>query len=347
MSTVLEVSPDIKSSVDQVVDRAQVAIIIPTCNARACWQQFQSGLAKQQFLPEQIVVIDSNSEDGTPELAAAAGYSVVRIDRREFNHGGTRQLALEYVPWAKFAVYLTQDAVLAEPNSIDMLLAAFDDPEVAAAYGRQLPRVVAGPIEAHARLFNYPALSEVRDLESRYKLGIRAAFLSNSFAAYRISALTEVGGFPRNVILSEDAIVTAKVLLMGWKTAYVAEALVHHSHEFTISQEFRRYFDIGVAHSRERWLRDLFGKPRGEGQRFVLSELKYLGRHNPGLIPTAMLRNVAKAIGYKLGLREDNLAPSLRRRFSYHPRFWDSPVERTREVQIRPSQPQVSGSQTS
>lgn len=346
MSTVLEVLPDIKSSVDQVVDRAQIAIIVPTCNARACWRQFQSGLAKQQFLPEQVVIIDSNSEDGTPDLAAAAGYSVVRIDRREFNHGGTRQLALDYVPWARFVVYLTQDAVLAKSDSIDLLLAAFDDPDVAAAYGRQLPRAVAGPIEAHARLFNYPRMSEVRDLESRHKLGIRAAFLSNSFAGYRMSALAEVGGFPRNVILSEDAIVTAKMLLMGWKTAYVAEALVHHSHEFTILQEFRRYFDIGVAHSRERWLSDLFGKPRGEGQRFVVSELKYLFRHSPGLVPQALLRNFAKGIGYKLGLREESLGPSWCRRLSYHRRFWDSPVERTREVQIQPSQPQVSGSQS-
>jgi rhamnosyltransferase len=305
------------------------------------------GLAQQRFPSEQVVVIDSSSEDGTAELAAAEDYKVVRIDRREFNHGGTRQLALEYVPWAKFVVYLTQDAVLSRPDSIDLLLAAFEDTRVAAAYGRQLPRTVAGPIEAHARLFNYPELSEVRDLESRHKLGIRAAFLSNSFAAYRVSALAEVGGFPRNVILSEDAIVTAKFLLTGWKTAYVAEALVHHSHEFTIAQEFRRYFDIGVAHSRERWLRDLFGKPRGEGQRFVLSELKYLIRHNAALIPTAIVRNVAKGIGYKLGLREETLGTSWCRRLSYHRKFWDSPVERAREAQIALSRAQISGSHTS
>ena len=128
------------------------------------------------------------------------------------------------MPWAEIVVYLTQDAVLATRVSLDLLLSAFSDEHVAAAYGRQLPRPGAGPIEAHARLFNYPAQSEVRDYESRHKLGIKAAFLSNSYSAYRTRALREVGGFPSDAIMAEDAIVAGKMLLAGWKTAYIAGA---------------------------------------------------------------------------------------------------------------------------
>ena len=345
MPTLPEVAPEIGLQVGQVTDHSEVVIVVPTCNARHCWSQFQPALAQQEFEPSQVLVIDSSSEDGTAELAAAEGYKVVRIERRDFNHGGTRQFALEFVPWAKFVVYLTQDAILAAPDSIDLLLAAFKDPTVGAAYGRQLPRPLAGPIESHARLFNYPAVSDVRDLESRHTLGIRAAFLSNSFSAYRIEALTQVGGFPRNVILSEDAIVTAKLLLMRWKAAYVAESLVYHSHEFTVAQEFRRYFDIGVAHSRALWLRDVFGKPRGEGQRFVRSEFKYLLRRSPHLIPAAVFRNLAKITGYKLGLREQMLKLSWCRKLSCHRNFWNSPVERTREIHTERSRPPLSSSQ--
>src|ERR1017187_3285122 len=310
--------------VNAAVDRSQVAVIIPTCNASKCWAKFSAGLRLQRLPASQVLVVDSNSDDGTRELASAEGYQVFRIDRRDFNHGGTRQLALKRVPWASIAVYLTQDAFLATPDSLDLLLSAFEDRRVAAAYGRQLPRAGAGPIEAHARLFNYPAQSDVRDFESRHTLGIKAAFLSNSFSAYRVSELQEVGGFPSDVIMAEDAIVAGRLLMAGWKTAYVAEAQVYHSHPFTIGQEFRRYFDIGVCHRREGWLREEFGDPGGEGKRFVMSELAYLAPHHLHLVPYALLRTASKAIGYQLGFRKSVLGVRWSRRFSYHKGYWDS-----------------------
>jgi len=309
---------------DRVIERSHVAVVIPTLNAHKCWTAFRDGLRSQGLPAGQVLIIDSSSGDGTRELALTEGYQVYRIERRDFDHGGTRKLALEMVPWADVVVYLTQDAVLATPDSVDLLLSAFEDRTVAAAYGRQLPRLGAGPIEAHARLFNYPAQSDVRDFESRHTLGIKAAFLSNSFSAYRVSALREVGGFPTDVIMAEDAIVAAKLLLAGWKTAYVAEAQVYHSHAYTISQEFRRYFDTGVYHNQVGWLREKFGDPVGEGKRFILSELAFLAPRHLHLVLLAMVRSIAKAIGYSLGLREAALGRGLSRRLSFHKGYWDS-----------------------
>jgi rhamnosyltransferase len=323
--------------VDTSVDRAQVAIVIPTYNARKFWTRLSGGLRLQGIPPSQVLIVDSSSEDGTPELARAEGYEVVGIDRRDFNHGGTRQSAINWVPWASVVVYLTQDATLATPESLDLLLSAFEDEDVAAAYGRQLPRPGAGPIEAHARHFNYPAQSDVRDFESRHTLGIKATFLSNSFAAYRVNALLEVGGFPSDVIMSEDALVTGKLLLAGWKTAYVAEAQVYHSHAFTIAEEFRRYFDIGVCHRREAWLRDRFGKASGEGGRFVVSELAYLGARYPYLVPLALLRTTSKALGYQLGLRQGLLGRYWSKRLSLHKSFWDRGVAPGEELPQPPA----------
>jgi rhamnosyltransferase len=310
--------------VDTAIGRSQVAVVIPTFNAKRFWGPLSTGLRLQGFPPSQVFIVDSNSEDGTRELAQAEGYQVARIDRRSFNHGGTRQNAIESVPWASIVVYLTQDAFLATPDSLDHLLAAFDDASVGAAYGRQLPRPGAGPIEAHARLFNYPPGSEVRDFDFRHTLGIKAAFLSNSYAAYRVDALLEVGGFPSDVIIAEDSLVTGKLLIAGWKAAYVAEAQVYHSHAFSITQEFRRYFDIGVCHRREAWLIERFGRPVHEGLRFARSEFAYLAPRSPHLLPVALFRTLSKALGYHLGMREARLGKGLARKLSYHKGFWDT-----------------------
>jgi rhamnosyltransferase len=118
--------------------------------------------------------------------------------------------------------------------------------------------------------------------------------------------------------------VAGKLLLAGWKTAYVAEAQVYHSHAFTIAEEFRRYFDIGVYHKQVSWLREEFGGPGGEGKRFVLSELTFLASHHLYLVPQALIRSAAKAIGYSLGLREGLLGSDWSRRLSYHKSYWDS-----------------------
>jgi rhamnosyltransferase len=296
-------------------------VIVPTLNAAQDWSFFAPALLAC-VTPEQVLIVDSESTDGTVNLARAAGFQVHSVARAKFNHGGTRQMAAEMLLDAEFLVYMTQDAILAGPDALENLLAVFDDPQVGAACGRQLPRSGATPIEAHARSFNYSGTSEMRTLASREQLGIKAVFLSNSLAAYRRSALIDVGGFPTNVIFGEDMVTAARLLLAGYKVAYVASACAYHSHSYTQMQEFKRYFDIGVLHRREGWLLEEFGRVSGEGKRFVISELKYLAKRDAWQIPSALVRTGIKLLGYRLGRMEALLTPDIKRQLSMHPKFW-------------------------
>jgi rhamnosyltransferase len=296
-------------------------VVIPTLNAASDWKALLHSLIRS-VKPEQVLIIDSESTDGTAELAQYAGFQVHSIARSEFNHGGTRQMAVEMLPDADYLVFMTQDSVLSGPKSISSLLEPFLDPLVSATYGRQLPRHGAGAIEAHARIFNYPSTSDIRCLASRDRLGIRAAFLSNSLAAYRRSALLEISGFRSDVIFGEDMLAAARFLLAGYKVAYVAEACTYHSHAFTPLQDFQRYFDIGVMHSRESWLLEEFGRTGGEGRRFVISELRYLKERDLCRIPSALLRTALKLFGYQFGRHEAGIPLHIKRRLSMHPRFW-------------------------
>lgn len=300
----------------------KIAIIVPTLNAASEWSHFSNALLAN-VSPETVLILDSESTDETVEFAKATGFQTRLIPRAEFNHGGTRQLGVDLCTDAEVVVFLTQDAPLADSAAVYSLIRVFDDSTVGAAYGRQLPRPEANPIEAHARLFNYPIESGLRVLADKDRLGFKSIFISNSFAAYRRTALMEIGGFPKDSIFGEDTIVAAKLLKAGWKIAYVAEAKVHHSHPYSWTQEFKRYFDIGVLHSRESRLLGEFGGAGSEGRKFVLSEIKYLSHHNALLIPSALIRTAFKLLGYRLGRREHTFSSAIKRRLSMHRGFWD------------------------
>ena len=139
------------------------------------WPRFALALLACVW-PEQVLVVDSESTDGTVDLAHAAGFRFHSIRRFEFNHGGTRQSAAEMSGEADLLVFITLDAALTSPDAIHKLVASFCDPGVA-AYGMQLPCVGGGAIEGDARFFNYPATFEVRDLSARQSLGFKAILL--------------------------------------------------------------------------------------------------------------------------------------------------------------------------
>lgn len=272
-----------------------------------------------------MLIVDSGSSGDEVKESEALGFEIIKIPKADFNHGGTRQKAIEHLQRScDIAIVLTQDAILADPQSLANLLKAFDDPDVAAAYGRQIPHKGAGALGAHARLFNYGTTSNLRSLASIPALGFKTCFISNSFAAYRIKDLQVVGGFPSDVILGEDTYVAAKLILSGKKIAYVADACVYHSHDYTIPEEFRRYFDTGVFHAQQPWLIESFGGASGEGKRFVMSELRYLAKNAPYLIPAAVVRTFMKLLGYRLGRAYMGLPRGLPRHLSMHKGFWQT-----------------------
>lgn len=301
----------------------RVACIVPTFNGRIELVRLLNSIQTQttQF---DTYIVDSSSKDGTQETARTSIGQVTVIPSADFNHGGTRQLMIDKNPGYDVYVLLTQDACLADPESIERILEPFDDPQVGAVCGRQLPHLDASPLAQHARLFNYPEGVEIKTIADVPKLGIKTAFMSNSFAAYRGEALRAAGGFPVHVIFAEDMYVVAKMLIGGWKIAYAGNAICRHSHNYTIVEEFQRYFDMGVFHAREPWIRKNFGGAGGEGLRYVRSELKYLGLSKLYYWPESLLRNAVKLFGYKIGQKESKLPICVKRRLSMYKRYWDS-----------------------
>lgn len=279
-------------------------LIIPTLNAGAQFRTLLEQIAAQS-LPTRKLIVDSESTDDTVKLAKSFGIEVLTIPRKTFNHGATRQFALETLlerAPLDVIIFLTQDVLLHDTESLKTLVKIFgEDKSVGLSYGRQLPHTNATAEAKFLRAFNYPATSQLRSFDDRKIFGLKTAFASNSFAAYRVKALMSVGGFPAHVPLSEDMFVAAKMLLDGWKIFYAAEAQVYHSHNYTAAQEFRRYVQIGKFHAQEPWIRETFGSAEGAGKKFVLMKLAALAKKNPVDCFGAIFRDAAKFFGYRLG----------------------------------------------
>ncbi|HLT07352.1 MAG TPA: glycosyltransferase [Cyclobacteriaceae bacterium] len=301
----------------------KVNVYIPTLNAGDKWEEAVSMLRSQSYPIQKTIIIDSGSKDDTLSDEYVGGFDIIHIDKKDFDHGGTRHMAIEQFPDADIYLFLTQDAILADTRAISTIIKAFDDNEkLGMVYGRQLPHKGAKELESHLRIFNYPALSQVRGLEDAPKYGIKTISCSNSFAAYRREAYWEAGGFPAGTILGEDVIIAGQMLLKGWQKAYLAEAAVYHSHNYSLKEEFKRYFDIGVFHATNPWIFTHFGRAESEGMKYLKSEMEFLLAHNKWMIPKSLLSILCKWLGYKFGLKHDKLPPSMNRYFSMHKAYW-------------------------
>ncbi len=297
-------------------------MIVPTRNAGALWRSWLSALGSQSEQPLEVIMVDSDSDDDTVALAKTAGISAYSIDKSTFNHGGTRNYAVSLAAETDVLVFLTQDALLASPDALKNILSVFDDDSVAAVCGRQLPHVEANPLATHARHFNYPDKTIYKSSADIPELGIKSAFMSNSFAAYRTTIFKELGGFPSDTILAEDMYLTAKMLLAGYSIVYSSEAVVRHSHNYSPFEEFKRYFDTGVFHACEPWIQKQLGGASGEGGKFVKSELKYLLKSHPAWVPRALFTTFCKFVGYKLGLNYTRIPKSLRPKLGMYKSYW-------------------------
>lgn len=222
-----------------------ISVIIPTLNAEHEIETLLIALDRQSIQPNEILVVDSASDDKTIELVQKhKGVRLLQIDRQDFNHGTTRDKALRESS-GDFVCFLTQDAVPVSDDYLKRLIAPMvDDSDIALVSGRQLPKADARRFEQLVRGFNYPDWPSVRSKCDLEKLGIKTFFASDACSAYRRIAYLECGGFD-HVNTNEDMLMAAKFIASGMKVAYEPHAEVFHSHNLTPAQQFARNRAVG------------------------------------------------------------------------------------------------------
>ena len=301
-------------------------LCIPTLNPGAFASQLVASISSQLLKPDNIFIIDSGSSDSSVEIFRAAGFEVLEISKNEFDHGGTRNIVFQKFK-SKFYLFLTQDSIPLNKHSFGNLISPLlENSNCGVSYGRQVPSNVANSFAEHARLFNYPPGEKIifKGLESKEEYGIKTIFCSNSFAIYRRTAIEGIGYFQKDTLFAEDSLAVARMLESGWLVAYVPTAETIHSHNYSLLEEFSRYFDVGAFHSFNPWLLERYKGATGEGLKFVISEYTHLKKDGfKFILLNIFIRNFIRYSAYRVGRIQRFIPRILKIRMTTNKSYWN------------------------
>lgn len=296
----------------------EVSIIVLTKNGRAHLERLLPTVVAQagKALGE-VIAVDSGSDDGTLELLRRFRVRIAQIPPEDFHHARTRNFAARLAR-GRILVLLSQDAIPASETWLESMIKNFDDPQVGAVYGRQVPKPDCSLERQQALGAVYGEVRVVKDPARRNGLGYRFYHFSDANAAIRRS-VWEQTQFPEDLKVFEDLGLAKRVLDSGWKIVYEPEAAVIHSHDHNTLGLFKRYFDIGytLKHlniwdapgTRKSLLRDAF--------RMLKNKTQHSHSDSPARsVRKGLQQDLAKSFGMFLGLNQNRLPLALKRRLS-------------------------------
>ena len=300
----------------------EVDVLIPVYRPDGKLTELLKRLKMQNYPIHRVILMNTEEKHFPTELTGIWDrVEVYHLAKEEFDHGGTRDRGVR-MSTADLVVCMTQDALPADETLIEELVKPFGDPEVWAAYARQLPNEDCREVEKYTRSFNYPERSMVKTKEDLDRLGIKTFFCSNVCAAWRREKYLELGGFVKHTIFNEDMILAGTMIKQGGKIAYCAKAKVIHSHNYSAFQQFHRNFDLAVS---QTMYPEVFGgiRSESEGIKLVKKSLSYcikIGK--PWLMIQVVTQSAGKLLGYKMGQRYRSLPMWLILRCTMSPSFW-------------------------
>jgi rhamnosyltransferase len=244
------------ATVASAVDVKSVTVAVPVLNGGERFRELLKALAGQRNaagVELEILIVDSGSTDGSVEAAREAGARVIEIDKSTFQHGRTRNMAVDEAKGDVVAL-LTDDAVPASDIWLDSIVEAFGQADdVALVFGPQLPvpdhphyvrrelrdHFLAWSNDEQMDLQRIPPGDEGKaDYEARQGY---YAFFADSNGALAKWAWAD---HPyEEVPYAEDQLIGRAMIEAGFAKVYHPGAAVVHSHDYGAIGSMKRYFD--------------------------------------------------------------------------------------------------------
>jgi rhamnosyltransferase len=248
----------------------------------------------------EVILVDSGSTDTTVKIAQRFPICIEQIPAEAFHHARTRNLAAR-LGKGSIIVNLSGGAIPASDLWLHKMLANFDDPGVAATYGRQLPKEGATMERCDTFDAVYGDKRIVKDPAHCSGMGYHFYHFSDVNSAIRRS-VWEAMPYPEDIRMFEDLAIAKQILDAGGKIVYEPEAPVFHSHHHGSAQLFRRYFDIGYTFE-ELKIWDAPGTRSSMLRDFREMLRKQVHRPNnrgtPDRLPTSIGLSLAKSAGLR------------------------------------------------
>lgn len=269
----------------------------------------------------EVIVIDSGSRDGTLDIVASyPDAQLYEIPPKEFGHGKTRNLGAELAQ-GEFLVYIPQDATPVGRDWLENLLYPFGNPAVAGVYARQVARADANAMEKFFLDDTYSSTPETKMLARGEEASLARCFFSTVSGAIRETVWAR-HPFREDIIMSEDQAWASEVMQAGHAVAYAPESCVLHSHQYGITDVFRRNFDSG--HSIQQIFSGKTGIPFLNVVTKLMREASYVLRYGTaGEWLKFFPYEAARHLGFMLGRHSECLPVSMKKKFSSLRYFWE------------------------
>jgi cellulose synthase/poly-beta-1,6-N-acetylglucosamine synthase-like glycosyltransferase len=204
----------------------RISVIVPMHNEEDVARNVLEALANCEFDADriEILAVDDRSRDKTRAILdeCAARLPNIRALHRDTGAGG-KAGALQYATeYATGDVLMIFDADYIPGRGIlKMLAAPFTDPQVGAVMGRVVPLNTGASLMSGLLSLERSAGYQVGQ-QARFNAGFSPQF-GGTCGGVRRSALRAVGGWNTRSV-TEDTDLTCRLVLGGWKVAYVNRA---------------------------------------------------------------------------------------------------------------------------
>lgn len=279
-----------------------VEIICPLYNAEAYIEKLDKSLKKQKNVKiTKISYILTKSNDATQFLLDKISASYEVIEKEEFSHSLSRE-KVAMKSNANILVFITQDIDIQANDWLEKLIEPIIKNECVASFSRQLTKY--DNIEKYTREKNYPDKSYIVSKEDIDSMGLRAFFFSDASSAIKTEIFKKLNGYDgKKLPTNEDQYIAYKIITNGYKIKYCADSVVYHSHQFTLKQLYKRYYDTGLFFSQENYL-DKHGtnKTGGGLAKYILK--RAIQERNFKVLVRFLPDMSARFIGMKMGKKQ-------------------------------------------
>lgn len=276
-----------------------VEIICPLYKAEKYIENLNKALLNQKNIKlDKITYVLTKSNDSSEDLLKKISANYFVIEQKDFSHSLTRE---KYAKQSQsdIIVFITQDIEIEREDWLFELVKPIINEEAEASFSKQISKF--NNIEKYTREKNYPEKSYIVDKNSIDSFGLQTFFFSDASSAIKRKIFEKLNWYDeKNLPTNEDQYIAYKLIMNGYRIKYCANSIVYHSHNFTLAELYKRYYNTGLFYKKENYL-DKYGTNKSGGELAMYIFKRAIQDRNWKVLLRYLPDMLVRFIGMKVG----------------------------------------------